>query len=84
MPNCRTYKEDEHAVCCFYKKESKTAIRCDGLIGTHTTNIFFSNARKEDYKASRCCGSYYDCRLYKALMRKYSETIPPDAPCGLA
>ena len=69
------YKEDEHAICPFYRKESYTEIKCEGLIGTHTTNTFANRKEKEHFKSDFCSGFYWNCKMYRILFEKYGGSL---------
>ena len=61
------YRAAPHVECTYYRSESKTNIRCVGLLGTHTTTIFASMNDKKAYKISYCRGNCKDCPLYREL-----------------
>lgn len=73
MPNVNTYYKDRYVPCKYYRKESSTQIKCLGLCGTHTCNIFPSKAEKVEYKGDFCKGCYWNCPLYIALDIDYGE-----------
>lgn len=75
MPNVNTYQKDETVPCKYYRKESAIEIKCLGLCGTHTCNVFRTKADKMEYKADFCRGLYWNCPLYIALDIDYGETM---------
>lgn len=64
------YNEDSYVRCPFYCKESSLDIRCDGIIGNHTTSDFTSVADKQAYKDDFCCGLFQSCMIYQMLEEK--------------
>jgi hypothetical protein len=67
MPHTNTYRKDEHVSCKYYRKESSTEIKCLGLCGSHTCNVFPTKAEKMEWKADFCNELYWNCPLYIAL-----------------
>ena len=66
MPNVNTY-QSRNVDCNYYRKESSIEIKCLGLCGTHTCNVFKTKADKESFKADFCNGFYWNCPLHIAL-----------------
>ena len=66
MPNVNTYQR-RYAKCKYYCKESPIAIKCKGICGTHTCNIFETKAAMKEYKEEFCNGFMWNCPLYIAL-----------------
>jgi len=62
------YKEDPFVLCPYYRKEAPIEIKCVGLCGSHTINIFESGAAKRDFKEDFCCAFYHNCPLYIGLV----------------
>ena len=62
------YREDVYVRCPYYRKEAPIEIRCQGIIGTHTINIFANKLKKEEHKDDFCCGLYMSCPLYQSLL----------------
>ena len=67
MPNVNTYQRDQFVSCKYYRKESSIAIKCLGICGSHTTNVFNTKAEKMEFKSDFCKGCYWNCPLYIAL-----------------
>jgi len=61
------YKEDPYVLCPYYRKEAPIEIKCVGICGTHTLNIFESGKAKRDFKEDFCQALYKNCPLYIAL-----------------
>jgi hypothetical protein len=61
------YKEDEYVLCPYYRKESQIEIKCAGICGKSTANVYQSEKDKTDYKENFCSGFYWNCPLYRAL-----------------
>ena len=74
MPGVNTYVADSFVPCKYYRKESSIAIKCLGICGTHTCNVFQTKADKVEYKADFCKGFYWNCPLYIALEQDHGET----------
>ena len=74
MPNVNSYYGDRTVPCKYYRKEQATQIKCLGLCGTHTCNVFQSKADKSEYKKEFCKGFYWNCPLYIALEIYNGET----------
>lgn len=73
MPNKTKYKEDPYVLCPFYRKETPIQVKCAGICGTHTINDFNSSKDKQFYKDDFCCGYYWNCPLYIALVEDGKE-----------
>lgn len=56
--------EDWRTVCPFYRKEGPIEIRCAGLIGTHTTEMFANGAAKKYHKDNFCNSIYNGCPIF--------------------
>ena len=74
MPNVNTYHKDRYVACKYYRKESAIEIKCLGLCGTHTCNVFKTKDEKSEYKTEFCKGYYWNCPLYIALDIDNGET----------
>ena len=64
----RHYIEDAFVLCPYYRKEEPIEIKCMGLCGEHTVNVFKSSNDKNDFKEDFCCGLYQNCPLYRGLI----------------
>ena len=73
MPNVNTF-QSRNVKCKYYCKESPIAIKCKGLCGTHTCNIFKTKADKTEYIEEFCNGFAWNCPLYIALEIDDGET----------
>lgn len=67
MSKGKHYREDEYVLCPYYRKESNFEVKCDGLCGSHTVNVFQTVAEKDYFKDDFCCGYYWNCPLNRAL-----------------
>lgn len=67
MPGKSQYYCDRIVKCPYYRKESKTEIKCKGLCGTHTVQIFRDGMDKKNYKDDFCNGLYWNCPVNIAL-----------------
>ena len=74
MPNVNTYNKDRYVPCKYYRKESSTEIKCLGLCGSHTCNVFKTKDEKIEYKMEFCKGFYWNCPLYIALDIDHGDT----------
>ena len=61
------YQEDRYVRCPFYKRENRLEIKCEGLCGRYTNNIFAGKRKKDAFKEEFCTGYYWNCPLYRAL-----------------
>lgn len=62
------YIEDVFVLCPYYTKEEPITIKCVGLCGSHTANIFENSQEKNEFKEDFCCGLYQNCPLYRGLI----------------
>jgi len=67
MPNSNHYRQDAYVLCPYYCKEAPVEIKCLGICGSHTVNIFESRKAKVDFKEDFCCGNYKACPLSISL-----------------
>lgn len=67
MPGKNTYHNDVYVPCKYYRKDNAIEIKCKGLCGTHTSNVFANGAAKKEFKMDFCKGNYMACPLYIAL-----------------
>lgn len=67
MPGISQYYCDRTVKCGYYRKENTTSLKCKGICGTHTVNVFENGASKKEYKEDFCNGCYYNCPLHIAL-----------------
>lgn len=68
MPGSHHYKEDPYVMCPYYCKDAPIEIKCKGLCGSHTLNVFENGKAKRLYKEDFCCGNYQGCPLYIGLI----------------
>ena len=73
MAHNRRYKEDEHVVCPFYKRECDIEIKCEGVVSEIISNWFRTKASKEEHKELYCMNNFRRCELCEALENKYGE-----------
>lgn len=62
-----SYMEDDDVKCPFYMRENVLNVKCQGICGSHTVNVFESKKEKQNYKEDFCEGYYWNCPLYIAL-----------------
>ena len=67
MPNKHNYIHDAYVSCKYYTKENSTEIKCKGICGSHTVNVFKTKAEKEEFKSDFCKGLNTSCPLYISL-----------------
>ena len=67
MPGITKYIRDAYVSCPYYRKETAIEIKCKGLCGTHSVNVFENGASKREFKEDFCCGLYWNCPLCIAL-----------------
>ncbi len=67
MPGISKYTRDPSVVCPYYRKETAIEIKCKGLCGSHSINVYSSGDQKKDFKDDFCKGLYWNCPLYIAL-----------------
>lgn len=66
MPGTR-FKQDSYVECPYYCKETPIEIKCKGICGTHTLQIFRSKKEKDDFKDNFCCSCFKGCPCYIQL-----------------
>jgi len=67
MPGVTKYIRDGYVACPYYRKETAIEIKCKGICGSHTVNVFESGASKRDFKEDFCNGFYWNCPLCISL-----------------
>lgn len=67
MPGVTRFKQDPYVKCDYYCKETAIEIKCKGICGRHTVNVFESGQDKKDYKDDFCNGLYWNCPLHIAI-----------------
>lgn len=67
MPGKTKYKQDAYVRCPYYRKETAIEVKCEGLCGMNTINVYESGKAKQEYKEDFCCGFYWNCPLYIGL-----------------
>lgn len=67
MPGITKYRHDDYVQCRYYRKESTIEIKCKGLCGSHTINVFENGEEKKGYKDDFCNGYYWNCPLFRGL-----------------
>lgn len=61
------FKEDAYVLCPYYRKEAAIEIKCSGICGTHTMQIFESGKAKREFKEDFCMSLYQNCPCYISL-----------------
>lgn len=75
MPGITKYHRSEYVECKYYRKESTIEIKCKGLCGCHSVQVFQSGKEKKDYMDDFCKGLYWNCPMYIALDIDNGESL---------
>ena len=66
------HKEDEHAKCPYYRKDTVQAVHCEGVGEGIGLRLGFQNKTDhKEYKTCFCRDNWKDCMIAKMLNRKY-------------
>ena len=66
----RHYTEDEFVLCPYYLREDPIQVKCVGICGTHTINVFGSSKEKEDFKFWRIFSVFFE-KFSNFTLHKY-------------
>lgn len=61
------YIEGEYTLCPYYRKHSSIEIKCEGICGTHSVQVFGSKKEKDDWMYDFCDGNWEGCPYAEAL-----------------
>lgn len=59
MTSNNYYRENDEAKCPYYRKESPIEVKCLGICGTHSIQVFKNKKEKESYMYDFCCSDYW-------------------------
>lgn len=63
-----------NAVCPFYRHEERTRVHCEGICGSTSIHVVFTDPKlKHEHKKLFCCNGYINCPLYKLINNPYKE-----------
>lgn len=65
----------KEVVCPFYRKETATAVFCEGVEEDTSIKLIFPSTQKKDEYRYRCCKAWKSkCRIAQMLADKYKKT----------